>query len=76
MTGSLTQLHNAWTSYGVQTEVTPAGAMIAHSDIVFIIDRTGHTREILNSNPGDGSAAGESSFSALLSSQVQQFARS
>ena len=76
LTGSLTQLHNAWTSYGVQTEVTPAGAMIAHSDIVFIIDRTGHTREILNSNPGDGSAAGESSFSALLSSQVQQFARS
>jgi len=76
LTGSLTQLHNAWTSYGVQTEVTPAGAMIAHSDIVFIIDRTGHTREILNSNPGKGSAAGESSFSALLSSQVQQFARS
>jgi cytochrome oxidase Cu insertion factor (SCO1/SenC/PrrC family) len=76
LTGSLTQLHNAWTNYGVQTEVTPAGAMVAHSDIVFIIDRTGHTREILNSDPGNGSAAGESSFSALLSSQVQQFAHS
>ena len=56
--------------------MTPAGSMIAHSDIVYIIDRTGHTREILDSDPGAGSSASESSFSALLASQVQHIAAS
>ena len=72
LTGSLDQLHQVWNNYGVQTEVTPAGAMIAHSDIVYLIDSAGHTREILNSDPGNGSSAGESSFSALLTAQVRQ----
>ena len=76
LTGSLGQLHKVWNDYGVQTQVTPAGAMIAHSDIVYIIDRSGHTREILNSDPGNGSAAGRSSFSALLAGQVQHIAHS
>jgi len=76
LTGSLGQLHKVWNDYGVQTQVTPAGAMIAHSDIVYIIDRSGHTREILNSDPGNGSAAGKSSFSALLAGQVQHVAHS
>ncbi len=73
LTGSLSQLHQVWNDYGVQTQVTPAGAMIAHSDIVYIIDKSGHTREILNSDPGDGSAPSRSSFSTLLSAQLQQF---
>jgi hypothetical protein len=45
--------------------------MIAHTDIVYIIDRTGHTRAILNADPGDGSSASASSFSALLAGQVR-----
>ena len=76
LTGSLDQLHAVWDEYGVQTQVTPAGAMVAHSDIVYIIDRTGHTREIIASDPGAGTAAGKSSFSSLLSSQVQHVAQS
>jgi cytochrome oxidase Cu insertion factor (SCO1/SenC/PrrC family) len=76
LTGSLDQLHAVWNDYGVQTQVSPAGAMIAHSDIVYIIDRTGHTREVINSDPGAGTAAGKSSFSSLLSSQVQHVAQS
>jgi cytochrome oxidase Cu insertion factor (SCO1/SenC/PrrC family) len=75
LTGSLSQLHEVWNDYGVQTQVTPAGAMIAHSDIVYIIDRSGHTRVILNSDPGAGTAAGESSFSALLAGQVRHIAQ-
>ena len=75
LTGSLDQLHRVWNDYGVQTQVTPAGGMIAHSDIVYIIDKSGHTREILNSDPGSGSAAGRSSFSALLTTEVQRFAQ-
>ncbi len=76
LSGPLAQLDKVWDDYGVQAEVAPAGAMIAHSDIVYIIDRTGRTREILNSDPGDGSPASQSSFSALLASQVLRTARS
>jgi len=76
LTGSVSQLHNVWNDYGVPVAVTPAGSMAAHSDIVYIIDRTGHTREILDSDPGGGGSASESSFSALLASQVQHIAAS
>ena len=75
LTGSLSALHNAWTNYGVQTAVSPAGAMIAHSDIVFIIDRRGHVRVMLNADSGNSSAT-RSSLSVLLSDQVQQIAHS
>ncbi len=50
--------------------------MVAHSDIVFVIDRTGHVREIINSDPGSGSTASESSFSVLLTNQVLHIAHS
>jgi hypothetical protein len=50
--------------------------MIAHTDIVYIIDADGQTREILNADPGAGSSASRSSFSALLASQVQHIAHS
>jgi cytochrome oxidase Cu insertion factor (SCO1/SenC/PrrC family) len=72
LTGSVAQLDQVWSDYGVQTEVTPAGGMVAHSDIVYIIDGSGHTREILNSDPGAGSAPSRSSFSTLLTGQVRQ----
>jgi len=75
LTGSLDQLHSVWDDYGVQTQVSPAGAMIAHSDILYIIDRSGHTREIIDSDPGAGTTAGKSSFASLLSSQVQHVAQ-
>ncbi len=75
LTGSLTALHQVWTDYSVQTAVSPAGAMIAHGDTVFIIDRTGQVREILSSVPG-ASTASYSSFSNLVSSQVLRIAHS
>jgi cytochrome oxidase Cu insertion factor (SCO1/SenC/PrrC family) len=76
LTGSLTQLRQVWNDYGVQTQVTPAGAMIAHSDIVYVIDAKGRTREILDADPGAGTSASESSFSSLLASQLQHIAQS
>ncbi len=69
LTGSLGQLHQVWNDYGAQTELSPAGGMVAHSDIVYVIDRHGRTRVILNSDPGDGSAEG-SSFVSQLTSQI------
>ncbi len=76
LTGTLDQLHQVWNDYGVQTQVTPAGAMIAHSDIVYIIDRPVISGRSSTPTPGTGSAAGESSFSALLACQVQHVAHS
>ncbi len=75
LTGSPAQLEKVWNDYGVEVLVEPGGAMVDHSDIVFIIDRHGQTREILNADPGDGSSS-HSSFSTLLAGQVQRFARS
>ncbi len=75
LTGPLDQLESVWDHYGAQSAVSPAGAMIAHNDIVYVIDRTGRTRVVLDADPGDGTAATESSFSALLSGQVQRLAQ-
>ncbi len=72
LTGSDQQLHKVWNDYGVQVAATPAGSMIAHSDIVYVIDATGHIRAILDADPGDATPASRSSFSALLTGQVQR----
>jgi cytochrome oxidase Cu insertion factor (SCO1/SenC/PrrC family) len=76
LTGSPDQLNKVWNDYGVLVDVAPAGAMVNHSDIVYIIDRRGRTREILNADPGAADAASESSFSGLLAGQVRRIAHS
>ena len=76
LTGSLSELEHVWIEYGEQSDVTPAGAMVAHSDIVYIIDRKGRAREILDSDPGAGTSTTQSSFSALLATQVRHIAQS
>jgi len=73
LTGPLKDLQQAWNSYGVQTVVSPAGAMVAHSDLVFVIDRYGRLRVVLTSDPGgQGDAALHSSFSSTVVQQVRQ----
>jgi hypothetical protein len=54
----------------VQVQVSPAGAMVAHADIIYLIDATGQTREILDANPGSGPAA-YSSFAVYLAQQLE-----
>ncbi len=77
LTGPLDQLHHAWDAYGVQTAVSPAGAMVAHSDLVFLIDRTGRLRVVLTSDPGaQGDTALHSSFSSIVAGQVRQLVHS
>ena len=71
LTGSLSQLAQVWRQYGVAVEDLPAGAMIDHSDLGLVIDRTGHIREEVGTDPGPGTASTQSSFSVLLS----QYAR-
>jgi cytochrome oxidase Cu insertion factor (SCO1/SenC/PrrC family) len=76
LTGPAGQLETVWNAYGVEALISPAGAMIDHSDIVYIIDKNGHTREIINSDPGDGSSSSLSSFATMLSQQLQPYLHS
>jgi cytochrome oxidase Cu insertion factor (SCO1/SenC/PrrC family) len=72
LTGTLGQLRQTWKNYGVAAEILPAGGMIAHSDLVFVIDASGHTRTELNFDPGPGTSSTESSFAAELTSAADQ----
>jgi cytochrome oxidase Cu insertion factor (SCO1/SenC/PrrC family) len=76
LTGSLSQLRQAWNSYGVAAQILPAGGMIAHNDVAYVIDASGHTRAELNFNPGPGTASTKSSFAAELAMQAEQVMRS
>jgi cytochrome oxidase Cu insertion factor (SCO1/SenC/PrrC family) len=71
LTGSIPSLRQVWNAYGIAVEVTPAGAMVAHNDLAYIIDAHGHTREVLSTMPGPGSST-QSSFASYLSSQLER----
>jgi cytochrome oxidase Cu insertion factor (SCO1/SenC/PrrC family) len=70
LTGSVRALENVWDDYGVQVTVSPAGAMVDHSDIAYVIDSRGHTRYILSADPGAGTATTKSSFVDLLDGEM------
>jgi cytochrome oxidase Cu insertion factor (SCO1/SenC/PrrC family) len=69
LTGSVPRLAAAWNSYGVQVETVPDGAMVAHNDIAFVIDREGHERDVLVDDPGPTQTFA-SSFSSLLYDRI------
>jgi cytochrome oxidase Cu insertion factor (SCO1/SenC/PrrC family) len=76
LTGSLAELQQAWKDYGIAAQILPAGGMIGHSDVAYVIDGRGHTRTEFDFNPGPGTASTESSFSVELSSAAEQALRS
>jgi cytochrome oxidase Cu insertion factor (SCO1/SenC/PrrC family) len=76
LTGSLPQLEQVWKDYGITTEILPAGAMIGHSDLAYVIDQAGRAREELNTDPGPGTTATKSSFAVLLADAARQYLRS
>ena len=41
LTGSVAQLTKVWRQYGIAAQILPAGGMIGHSDIAYVIDRSG-----------------------------------
>jgi cytochrome oxidase Cu insertion factor (SCO1/SenC/PrrC family) len=73
LTGSLAQREQAWKNYAIAAQILPAGGMIAHTDVAYVIDRGGYTRTELNFDPGPGSASSESSFSVELTNAAEQF---
>jgi cytochrome oxidase Cu insertion factor (SCO1/SenC/PrrC family) len=70
LTGSVSQLTDVWNAYGVQEQVEPAGAMVAHTDLAYVIDGAGMERVVLDADPPAGTA-GTSSFVVVLSSELQ-----
>jgi cytochrome oxidase Cu insertion factor (SCO1/SenC/PrrC family) len=76
LTGSLPRLQQAWRSYGIAADILPAGGMVAHNDVAFVIDGNGRTRAELNFDPGPGTASSVSSFAVELSDAAQQVLRS
>ena len=72
LTGSVAQLQQEWQDYAVTAQILPAGGMIAHSDVAFVIDRAGHTRTELDFDPGPGTATTVSSFAAELTRAARQ----
>jgi cytochrome oxidase Cu insertion factor (SCO1/SenC/PrrC family) len=76
LTGTLARLREIWRGYGVTPQVLSAGGMIAHPDVAYVIDRSGHTRAELDFNPGPGTPASVSSFAVELADAARQFAGS
>ena len=75
LTGSLPQLEGVWRSFGIAVNWEPGGAMIDHSEIAYIIDATGHTRDVLNTDPGPASQASQSSFAVTLADALKRTSR-
>ena len=73
LTGSLAQLEQAWKNYAIAAQILPAGGMIAHTDVAYVIDPSGYTRTELDFDPGPGTASTKSSFSAELTNAAEQF---
>ena len=72
LTGSVAQLRTVWRQYGVAAQILPAGGMIGHSDVAYVIDRSGRTRTELNFDPGPGTASSRASFASELFTAARQ----
>jgi cytochrome oxidase Cu insertion factor (SCO1/SenC/PrrC family) len=75
LTGSLPQLEQAWKNYGIEAQIEAAGGMIAHSDVAYVIDSSGHTRTELNFDPGPGTSSSVSSFAVELRNAAKNVMR-
>ncbi len=75
LTGSMRQLQQAWRGYDIAAQVLPAGGMIAHNDVAFVIDSRGRTRNELDFDPGPGTTSSVSSFAAVLSDTAGRYLR-
>jgi cytochrome oxidase Cu insertion factor (SCO1/SenC/PrrC family) len=66
LSGPLPALRRAWHDYSFPVTMTPAGGMVEHGDVAYVIDPAGRVRTELNFDPGPGTSATRSSFAAEL----------
>jgi cytochrome oxidase Cu insertion factor (SCO1/SenC/PrrC family) len=76
LTGSVPQLQRVWKDYGLAALILPAGSMIGHPDVGYVIDQAGRIRRELSTDPGPGTTATKSSFAVLLADAARQLLRS
>ncbi len=72
LTSDPARLRQVYRAYGVASQTLPAGAMLGHSDIAFVIDGRGNLRQELNFDPGPGTTVTQSSFAAELADAASQ----
>ena len=72
LTGSLSQLRRVWANYGVIVDTLPGGQMVAHNDLVFVIDASGRVRREFNADPGPGTATSLSSFAVVFAQSAER----
>jgi cytochrome oxidase Cu insertion factor (SCO1/SenC/PrrC family) len=70
LTGTLSELESSWNEYGILIGYSPGGAMIAHSELAYVISPTGQVRYSLDSDPGGSTSATESSFAVTLANAI------
>jgi cytochrome oxidase Cu insertion factor (SCO1/SenC/PrrC family) len=75
LTGQLSVLRHVWANYSVAAQILPAGGMIAHSDVTYVIDARGQTRTELNFDPGPGTSTTIASFAQELATAARQAMR-
>jgi cytochrome oxidase Cu insertion factor (SCO1/SenC/PrrC family) len=66
LTGSLPRLRQVWHDYFFSASLVPAGGMVLHSDVAYVIDPRGQVRYELNLDPGPASSATQASFASEL----------
>ncbi|HEV8221561.1 MAG TPA: SCO family protein [Streptosporangiaceae bacterium] len=71
LTGSLPQLRKAWHDYFFSASLVPAGGMVLHSDVAYVIDPQGRVRYELNLDPGPANSATQSSFASELAAAAE-----
>jgi cytochrome oxidase Cu insertion factor (SCO1/SenC/PrrC family) len=76
LTGPVAALSRAWRGYDVSIGLVPAGGMVAHSDIAYVISARGRIRAELDFDPGPGTASSVSSFATELTGAARQALRS
>ena len=72
LTSSPARLRAVYKAYGQPAQTLPAGAMLGHTDIAFVIDAHGEIREELDMDPGPGTVATKASFATELASAATQ----
>ena len=71
LTGSSSTLSRTWSSFGIQVAFARRWRDDRSHDLSYVIDPAGHTRYILDSNPGPGTEASKSSFAVLLADELR-----
>lgn len=70
LTGPADELRGIWNRYGIEVDVTPAGSMVAHGELAYVIDPQGQERSVLDDTPGTDASA-YSSFAVELDDQLR-----